>query len=385
MWLLYLSCLLPVIVGTALFVLSKRVHWGEWIAGSAISFLVAAGCHAISFSSQTADFETWSGRIEKAVQHSAWQEYYEEAIYRTEYYYETEYYTDEKGRMKSRRVQRSRQVFDHWEPRTRWHSESFECFSNISSTHGINRPKYELWVKEWGNQTSYCGNRTTWEHNSRQIGGDPNDYATACPESITEPVHLTKSVVNRLKAAQSVFNFAKVPDEVKPLLFSYPESESVFVSNRVMGTARNTITRKLWDSVNARLGPTKKVNLIICGFDSSDHTLAEFQRSLWIGGKKNDLVLCYGKGWSKCFGWSDSDILKRDLEEILRKKTPSDKTLPQIEKAVAEGYDKTDWHKFDHLSIEPNSSTWVWFWALTILSQGALWFFFHTNQIDKTA
>lgn len=374
MWALYFSCLVPIFVGTFLFFFSKKVVWWEWLAGSAAAFLVAGIVHWTSFNSQTADFETWSGQITHARQFSAWHEAYQEAVYRTETY--------TTGSGKNRQTH-TRQVFSHWRNCTRWHSEYFSCYSNIDTSYSISKDQYNRWKIQWQNETKVRGDRSTLEHNSRQIGGDPFDYETSCPNLIIEPIHCQKSVVNRLKAAQSVFNFVKVSAETEKLLFKYPESDNPFSSNRVLGTAASKISTKQWDILNAKLGPIKKVNLIIAGFDSPDHTLAESQKSLWIGGKKNDLVLVYGNGWARVFGWSDSDILKRDLEQLLLQNPIDEKLLPQIEELILAEYEKTNWHKFDHLSVEPNGWAWFWFWFCLIITQVGLWVFFHGNGVDK--
>lgn len=374
MWALYFSCLVPIFVGTFLFFFSKKVVWWEWLAGSAAAFLVAGIVHWTSFNSQTADFETWSGQITHARQFSAWLEFYQEAVYRTETY--------TTGSGKNRQTH-TRQVFSHWRNCTRWHSEHFTCYSNISTSYSISKDQYNRWKTQWQNETKVRGDRSTLEHNSRQIDGDPFDYETSCPSLIIEPIHCQKSVVNRLKAAQSVFNFVKVSAETEKLLFKYPESSNPFSSNRVLGTATLKISTKQWDILNAKLGPIKKVNLIIVGFDSPDHTLAESLKALWIGGKKNDLVLVYGNGWSRVFGWSDSDILKRNLEQLLLQNPVDENLLPEIEKLILAEYEKTNWHKFDHLSVEPNGWAWFWFWLCLILTQVGLWVFFHGNGVDK--
>lgn len=383
MWLLYFACLIPVIIGGVLFVTSHKINWIEWIAGSICAFIVAGGTHYVSFNSQTADFEVWSGQITHARQFSAWQEYYEEAIYRTEYYNDTESYTDSNGRSRTRTVRKSRQVFDHWEPRTRWHNEYFTCYSNINTSYSISKEQYNLWKTQWQNEEKLRGDRSTFEHNSRQIGGDPYDYVTRCPENICEPVHTSYSVVNRLKAAQSVFNFVKVPPEIEKQLFKYPETQDPFQSGRLLGTSIGKINIKEWDKLNAKLGPLKKVNLIMIGFDSADHMLAEYQKSFWLGGKKNDLILIYGQNWARVYGWSDSDILKKELEKLLLENPINEEILPEIKELVINGYEKTNWHKFEHLAVEPNGSAWFWFFLIMALTQAGLWFMFHGNQLTK--
>lgn len=371
MWILYLQCLVPLAIGTFIFVFSRRVNWLEWLLGTACCFVVAGIVHLASFHSQTSDTETWSGRLTSARKFSAWLEYYEEAIYKTERY------KDSNGKSQTRRV------FSHWSPRRRHHSEYFECYSNIGTSHTISRYQFEQWVKEWRNIETVPGNRTTSEHASRFLSGDRNDYVTDCPPQITEPVHKTMPVTNRIIAAKSVFSFIELTPEEEKRVFKYPISQDSFTSNRLQGTAMNTVSLREWDCMNARLGTISKVNVILVGFDSDDHYLAELQRSYWKGGKKNDLVLCYGKGWSKVFGWSDSDVLKRTLEDILLKGNVSTDTIKEIEPAILSGYQKTNWHKFDHLSVEPSGAAIAWFWVVIVISQVALYFYFHANEHDS--
>lgn len=374
MWALYLACLLPVFVGGILFLFKKEIIWWEWLAGSCTAFIVAGIVHVAAFKNQTSDFEILSGQIVNCRKFSAWQEFYLEAVYRTETY--------STGSGKNRTTH-TRRVFSHWRPCTVWHNEKFVAYSNIGHSFTINKDKYSNWRQEWKNEKSVAGDRTTMKHGSRQIGGDPLDYIITCPQAVVEPIHVKQSVVNRLKSAKSVFNFVQVSDEIKKKLFEYPDSNTAFISSRVLGAAKSKISTKQWDILNAKLGPSKKVNLIIIGFNSADQMLAEYQRSHWIGGKKNDLVLTYGDGWSKVFGWSDSDILKKELETLLLNNIIDESILPKIENAVINGYEKTNWRKFDHLTIEPSGLAWIWFWIVTVITQVGLWIFFHKNEINK--
>ncbi len=371
MWLLYLCCLLPILVGAVFYFTNREVNLVEWAAGSAAAFLVAGIVHLVSFHSQTSDSEVWSGKLVRARHEPAWLEGYDEPVY------SDVPYTDSQGKRRTRRERTG------WRPTTRWHSNSWSCSSNIDTGYSTSQWQFDTWVKQWGNIKPTAGDRSTSEHNSHMISGDPHDYLTYCPETIVEPVHKTVGVTNRIIAAKSVFNFIKLTPEQRKMVFDYPVINDPFSSNRVMGQAKNTVSVKDWDCMNSRLGPTKKVNLILIGFESSDMFMAELQRSHWNGGKKNDLVLCYGPGWSKVFGWSDSDILKKDLETILLEGNVSNLTVPRIEQAVQAGYERTNWHKFDHLMVEPNTNTWWMFWIAIIVTQVTLYAYFHSNQFDK--
>jgi len=376
MYLLYLFCLIPVLIGFLLSLFNDKIAIKEWLIASGVAFLLAVPIHCHSYRSQVGDYETWSGKIVSAKYYSAWQEYYEEAIYKTEVYYT--------GSGKDR-TRHTRQVFSHWSSRRRWHGEYFICYSNINTNYHISKEQYLYFVNKFDNQITVNGYRRTSKHNSRMIAGDPNDYETHLNNSsFVEPITIVKYYENRVKATPSVFNFVKVPKEVP--VFEYPENKNNWISDRVLGTASNVINIRLWDEMNARLGPSKRLNVIIIGFDSSDSFLAEQQRAKWIGGKKNDLVLCYGQGWAKVFGWSESDICKRNIETILLKNTINNNIIPLVEKEIYENYKKREFTEdFAYLSVEPSGNHWLTFIVLMVLVQSGLYITFHFHDVGDTS
>jgi len=135
-------------------------------------------------------------------------------------------------------------------------------------------------------------------------------------------------------------------------VFEYPQNKNWQSSDRLLGRARSDFNLLEWDKVNSRLGPSKKVNVIAVGFEAdSDSILGQYQEAKWAGGKKNDLVICYGgqpgkAAWVYVFGWTESEGVKRDLESLFikaeREKEDKDVVLPgmtllpKMEKLVME-------------------------------------------------
>jgi hypothetical protein len=158
MFILYLFCLFPLLFWVLLAIFKKdKFNVKEAVIGSLCSFSIAGIIHWRSFSSQTEDTETLSGQIVLAKHYSEWFEYYEYAVYRTEYYSEQESYSDSKGKTRYRTVRKSRQVFDHWQPTTRWHSADYAAYSNINTSYSVSREKYFYFVKNFGNETAEKG------------------------------------------------------------------------------------------------------------------------------------------------------------------------------------------------------------------------------------
>jgi hypothetical protein len=349
----------------------------------------------------TDDVETWSGQITEAVYRPAWREYYEEAVYRTEYYTETEYYTDSKGNRQSRTVTKSRRVFSHWEPHWRNHPDKWSKADSFSRSWDISKGEYDEILSRFGQQTSRPGTRRTWEHASRMVSGDPNDYAATNVKGYIYPVTIWKHWENRVQAAPTAFSFPKVPEGTE--VFEYPKNDDPFSSNRVLGTATSVMPALFWDQLNARLGPTKHVNVILVGFGEKDSSIADLQAAKWIGGKKNDLVLCYGgskdpkvAAWARVFSWSDADVMKHNLETIMLQNkiapplpvTPGALEAKQgfyelVEAEIRKNFVIKDWKQFDYISVEPPLWSYIVYIVVIGLVQGGLWFFFLKNDDDK--
>ena len=129
----------------------------------------------------------------------------------------------------------------------------------------------------------------------------------------------------------------------------------------------------------------KRVNLIIIGFQNQDASIADWQESEYIGGKKNDLVLCfnmYGTNvtWTKVFGWTESEICKRNLETILLTNPINNYILPKIKEEVIINYVWKDFSKFDYIGISPPKWMYPVYILILLLTQGVLWYIFHHND-----
>ena len=386
-WFYMLACI-PCVVGGIVWVYRREVNWQEWLINSLICFVLAGGFHFLAVSNATRDVETWSGQLVAAKHYTAWEEYYEYAVYRTEYYEEEESYTDSNGRSQTRTVTHSRQVFDHWEPTSRWHQEYWRTQSNIDTSYGIDSAKFEYLCVKFKDKRAVPGDRTTGEHHSRMIGGNPDDYESANRSGWIEPVTKLVQFKNKIKATPSTFSFSKVPDGMKGV-FGYPANDNPFISDRLLGTALATVDLFEFDKMNARLGPAKRVNVIMVGMGAADSMLGEWQKSKWIGGKKNDIVILWGGNnkkptWVKVFGWTDEETCKRDLETIVLDNGATTQVLPLIEAEIRLHYKLKDWEKaFAHISVPaPAWALWTYF-GVMVVSQIGLWWWFMDNEYDK--
>lgn len=392
MILFYFIASIPLIIGGILWLCSKRIAWAEWLSASVLAFLLAIIFNWLAVSGMTADTETWSGKITSAKHFSAWTEYYEYAVYRTEYYYVSvsDYTTDSKGhshRSGSHREQRSRQVFDHWQPDQRYHADHWESYSDLGSTFNIDSSRYNYFVNKYDMNNPIHGVRSTSDHNSHMISGDPNDYDTEWNKTQwIEPITEIHNWVNKIKAAPSVFSFAMVPTNIP--VFKWPSNPDQFHSERVLGTAKTVINLYQWDRLNAILGPMKKVNLIIVGFDSSDPMMGQYQQSKWIGGKKNDLVITYGGNalkpdWVYVFGWTDSSLAKAEITSYIVDNGVTKNIYTFLQSEIIKNYKIKQWKDFDYIKVPPNPHYYWYFLITLIFVEGGLYTWFLMNDYGK--
>jgi hypothetical protein len=147
--------------------------------------------------------------------------------------------------------------------------------------------------------------------------------------------------------------------------------------------------------MNTRLGYSKAVNVVACGFGAQDANVAQLQEAAWIGGKKNDLVICYGNikledegssvKWTKVFGWTESEKVKNNLEKLVKEHPVNNDLLPLIADEVRNNYVIKDWSKFDNVTIEPPTwSYWLYF-AIMVVTQGILFMVYNMNELDQNS
>ena len=382
----YLISILPLAIAAGLWYFNKRVTWWEALSLSALSALIVLCFHWVAIAGILADVETWSGVVSESQFRPTWREYYEYAVYRTEYYTETKSYTDSNGNSRTRMVTRSREVFDHWEPTTRTHSDRWSCNDTVNGGYEIDQSRYKDILKNFGQEKSRPGIRYTSEHNSRIISGDLNDYYTVNVKNYIYPVTGHRSFENHVKAAPSVFSYAKVPENAP--VFEYPNNSDKFTSDRAVG-AVGFSTLNL-DQMNAILGPSKQINVILAGFGPDKGSdIAQLQEAKWVGGKKNDLAICFGGGqitrpsWVYVFGWSESDICKQNIQSIVMQNGMKNETLPLIQNEIVKNYVKKPWHKFDYLTIEVPSSKYLWLFIIVAIVNIAGFIYAMNNEFDK--
>jgi hypothetical protein len=367
MYLFYAIGLLFFAIGGIVWHKTHKVTWWEWLVGGGVSLLMSGLFHWQAFRSMTDDIETLSGYVTEARHIPAWTEQYTYTV------------THSSGSGKTRRTWTTTHTG------TAYHAETWTVEVTVGSSMTISEAKYQDLVQKFGPADRVEGVRRTSRTNSHMTAGDPLDDVSS-PRGYIEPVTTQHHWTNRVKACPSVWSFPQPPE--KAPVYDYPTNADCWASERLLGTA-NALPLYEWDQMNARIGEAKQVNVIACGFGPSDASVAQLQRAKWIGGKKNDVVICWGGAsgdkaeWVEVFGWTESELCKANLRTIVLEHPINKALIPLIEAEIRANYQIKDWTKFDYLSIEPPPSAYWIFFIVLLVVQGGLYIYFYCNEHEE--
>lgn len=365
MWIFWLIAFLWVAIGTVFFCRSKEIHAGEWLAGAVVALIMAAGFQWAAVTGMTHDREVWSGQVESARHVPAWTEQYTRVVTRTV------------GSGKNMRTITELRTETDYNPEHWFMVDTLGRTLNISEAefNEIRQITKAGVERQPGDRSNHIG--------GHMISGDPLDDVLVGLREVM-PVVDTQNFENRVRAAPTVFSFPKVPPTVKVEQYPWPQGE--FISNRVINAP---ITALEWDRLNSLVGPAVHCNAIIVYFKEGGPEMAQWQKAAWVGGKKNDLVICYGgknpskAEWVDVFGWTEAELVKANLRTLVLKNQVNNQLVPQIQAEIMKNFKAKDWHKFDYISIEPPPWAYITFFITLSLFQAGTWWWFHNNAIDR--
>lgn len=353
MFVFIILSLFPIIIGCLLWYSTHRVNWQEWSIGTIFAFLTTVLFYITLISSLTKDYEIKSGQIYGTTFYPEWVEKY------------TITHRDSDGNLKTS---------THY----RTHDEYWVVHCSLEGERKVSKKTYNELTEKFGNKI-----KTVWESKSGFYSGDHNIYPCNNTTGYFQPSTSSESYKNKVKSSPSLFSFRKLTPEENKLVFDYPECNNFLSSNRLLGLAAVDIDILEFDRMNTVLNRRHNVNIIMIGYENKDSSVAQLQEAKWIGGKRNDLVLCYGPGWSYVFGWTDRELVKKNIETILLNNQIGNEILSKITDEVWKNYKCKNFEDFDYLQPEIKFWHYLLFIIIMVLTQTGLWIYFHQNEFNK--
>jgi len=149
------------------------------------------------------------------------------------------------------------------------------------------------------------------------------------------------------------------------------------------------------DEINADLGASKQVNLIVVVVDEADPAYFDALVEDWLGGKKNDVVLVIGApkfpaiGWSRVMAWNEATGGEDELKGAIAARVQALGTfdgkaiLGILREEVERGYKRQSFTKFEYLMARARPPGWavaLLFGLGLGLSSLLQWFFWRNRR-----
>lgn len=342
---------IPILVAVFLLIFFRsKVLWWEALIPFVIVLPTIFGIKAISYYSQVGDTEYWGGWVTEIRYYEDW----------SETVIETYTTTDSKG---------------HTQVRTRmknvYHPPSHVCFDSNGESFRISNLTYN-------DLSNKIGGTQLWKDMHRMHNGNDGDMYYQMWSGSDEnliPTVTEHSYVNKIQGSRSIHNYEEV-DQEKYELIDYP-STGVFTMPSIIGYRTEDADKaderlRFW---NAKLGAKKQVRMWFILFNDKPLEAGLEQEAYWIGGNKNEIVVCIGiaRGkvdWCHVFSWSKEEIVKINIRNYIASQNKLD-LYDAVEYTAAQvdvGFVKRDFEEFDYIDI--NMGGWAIFFVylITILA-----------------
>lgn len=211
---------------------------------------------------------------------------------------------------------------------------------------------------------------------------------------VGEPTAAPHDYTNYIKGApDSILRRQGIAEKYKSLIPEYPRVYDYYRANRFLvvgvkgvNSAAETRWRNELDEINADLGPSKWVHVIVILVPTADRTYLHALEEAWLGGKKNDFVVVVGVpdypkiSWAGAMSWTKSEELKisvRDQIENLRT-FDGDKVISLTRGEIQGKYVFRPMDDFEYLSasVTPSKGVMIFLFILGICVSAALQIYF---------
>lgn len=353
---IYWSALfLVILVGFSLEYFVFTRNWLRLLVVSVISIAVFAIIVGIDYFAQTADIEIRSGSVIAVDHKEEWDQWHPEVCTTT---------TDDKGRTSTSCTP------GYW--------EHHDATNRIKTSD-------DGWITV----------RKSMDGKVKFNDSYPNtdsELADFYPIGTTSASRHTYT--NKVKASYSIFKNKEVNPDDYPYLPSYPNTVEGYIKiPRFIGDVSNKpqVLDRL-DELNTQLNKMvpnpekpgklkswKEVNLIFVNLgEGVPYEAGLALQDSWKNGNKNDFVVSFsadsdGKiAWAYAFSWSEVDILKLEVQDLLMNSGEITDFLPILEgvgKLVEEKFERKQFADFNYIQIQPSNLAigFIWFLELTLL------------------
>lgn len=263
---------------------------------------------------------------------------------------------------------------------------------NEGNNHTISKKYYEKLIKKWSADPQFIDmNREIVKEYSGffsktlECGCDGDKYKIKWdkkPETSEANVY-EHSYKNKVLNNNSAFSYGKISKEEaeKMKLYEYPEYYDFYKQNAILGLEKvkglknsNEIQNK-FEFING-LGYKTKNKTFVLLFPDRNLDVAFLQEQYWLGGNRNELVICIGYdsktnkiNWVKPFSWTDNKrVLVEIREEISELKyLDFDKIYVKVYNIIHKYFKPKNFDDFEYLDTEYSTGSYVFVYISSLI------------------
>jgi hypothetical protein len=317
---LLVSFAIPFVISIVLLLFFRsKTKWWEYLILFIPSILIGILINFIMISSNTHSKEYLGYYVTHVQHYERWNEWISKTCTRS--------YTDSDGNT---------------------HTESYDCsyvenhpeywiiVDNGNNQFNISKHMFKYIVSQWGTQSQFIDMKRRYH----TIDGDAYRYDWNSKIENVYTTTIVGSYVNKIQATNSIFNFEKITkNEAKQygLYLDYPNLESVVTKGAdgwfggdseyqptLIGFKNQPDSVKYWDFVNGFNGKRHQFRGYLIAYYNQPYDISLKQRSYWIGGNKNEFIICVGLDslsnkieWVNTISWTDDVSLAHMVENYL--------------------------------------------------------------------
>lgn len=333
----------------------KETVWWEYVILLAPSILMYFLIRFVIVSAETSSTEYLGAYASKIYHYDEWDEWIHRTCTRQVYAG-----TDSKGHAKYRT-----ETYDC--SYREYHPERWEIEDNNGATFPISETEYKNLVKLWQTPQHFIDMHRDYF----RIDGDAQYYEWNKQKETIRDITYPKTYKNKIKVSKSIFNFEEISKKEASGygLYEYPSVSENYRQNSIIGYKLNDKKAvNEFNYINSVFGEKYQFRTFLLFYYNKDILVSEKQRSYWVGGNKNEFIICIGLDsitnkiqWVNCFSWMDEPRLEVYTEQYINDQDSLDITDLGLflEKQIPSEWKRKEFKDFDYLKIELTTGQYI--------------------------
>jgi len=403
---IWLALLIPVITILLLYIVPefrKRVAWWECILKLLIVLGFIGGMQACTELSVTNDTERYMDYVISVEHHTYWNEWISETCTR-----ECCCSTDSKGNRSCGTESYDCSYEEDYSPYTIVTTKlgkRFTFYEGFTPHGGSSPTKFIELNKKFHTSPRFIkthnrdintryDSRSVPDIDKRFIG---NIFKIEWSGKVEDVEYTTwnHTYENRVQASHSIDSYLPVDtSDIREYgLFEYPEIYNSYKSDAILGYKSSTNLDEYVNQKNSLIASEKQLKVYYVFFKNKSRNAGLLQQQHWMGGNKNEVVICIGLDktnnvtWSHVFSWSKKqDFVVNIRDYNVGKKVFNEKTFREmIDYSFEELYihfERREFAEFSYLTVEPPMWGIITTYILTLIICVGFSVWIVTNEFD---